>query len=82
MATLSKYDSVDEFSDALRTAKVHVEPNKGNDATDSHRSVRRLPKPMTCSFRVNAARMHIMRMQKFINTAAHTGPIRDQITVS
>lgn len=79
---LSKYDSIDEFWEALRTARVHVEPNNGNDATESHRSVRRFPKPMMCSFSVNAARTHITSMQKFTNTAAQTGPIRDQITVS
>lgn len=82
MATLSKYDRVGEFSDALRTARVHVDPNKGNEATESHKSVRKFPKPIMCSFRVNAARMHITRMQKFTNTAAQTGPISDQITVS
>lgn len=82
MVTLSKYDRVGEFSDALRTAKVHVDPNKGNDATESHKSVRKFPKPMMCSFKVKAARMHITRMQKFTNTAAQTGPISDQITVS
>lgn len=82
IATLSKYDRVEEFSDALRTARVHVDPSKGNEATDNHKSVRRLPKPMMCSFRVNAARTHITSIQKFTNTAAQTGPIRDQITVS
>lgn len=82
MATLNRYDSIDEFSDALRTARVHVDPSNGNEATDSHKSVRRLPKPMMCSFRVKAARMHMPRMQKFTNTATQTGPISDQITVS
>jgi len=82
MAMLNRYDSIDEFSDALRTARVHVDPSKGKEATDSHKSVRRLPKPMMCSFRVKAARMHMPRMQKFTNTATQMGPISDQITVS
>lgn len=79
---LSKYDNVGEFSDALRTVRVQVDPSKGNEATDNHSSVLKFPKPIMCSFKVNAARTDMMRIQKFTNTATQTGPIKDQITVS
>lgn len=76
------YDNVGEFSEALRTVSVHVDPSKGNEATDNHRSVLKFPKPIMCSFNVKAARIDMIKMQKFKNTAKQTGPIRDQITVS
>lgn len=82
MVTLSKYDRVGDVSDAFNTAKVHVEPSKGNDATDNHSNVLRLPKPIMCSFNVNAALMDMTRIQKLTKIATQTGPIKDQITVS
>lgn len=81
-ATLKRYDSIGEFSDAFNTARVQVVPSKGSDATDNHRSVLRLPKPIMCSFRVNAARTDIMSMHKLMRTAAHTGPMSAHTTVS
>lgn len=79
---LNMYDRVGEFSEAASTARVQVAPNNGSEAIDSHSRVRRFPKPITCSFRVNAALTDITKMQKFMSTDMQTGPIRDQITDS
>lgn len=76
------YDKVGEFSLAPSTASVQVVPSNGNEATDSQSSVRRFPKPIMCSLRVNAALTDIIRMQKFTRTIRQIGPIRDQMTFS
>lgn len=73
---------ISELSEAASTERTHMTPINGNDTTESHSRVLKLPKPRTWSLSVKAALTEMNRTMRLTADMAAIGATSHHTTDS